>query len=148
MSSQQAKKPSLAVIMITIVLCTILAGGSIILGLPPVLKANNLRSQGATVSGAVTDITLSTGGRGLNRIRFTYNVGGQNYSGVSIVTTKYAKSVRIGDSIPITYLPSDPRIANTPSSTDYNGGMFYLVTGAIVAVLGVIGILYEYRTKR
>jgi hypothetical protein len=118
-------------------------------GLPPVLKEQRLRSSGKMTTATITNITLSQGGRGLNRIRYEYQVNAARNTTEDTVLHSYAAKRQVGEDIPITYLPDTPNVSRTEASTEYRGSLLWIVL-AIFSALTAIGsvISYFYRKSR
>jgi hypothetical protein len=128
---------SMLISLIGVILC-------LIVGLPPVLKELHLQSAGQTVTGTVTYI--QGGGKGRPSIGYTYHVDGVFYAAVEDVRQGFARTQGVGETLTITYLPSDPKVSCIEDA-EATTGYFWLACGALYAAFGMFAS-FKYWKKR
>jgi len=111
---------------------------------PAIRRASRFRQDGASTRGVVT----GTYPKDHNRIGYRYTVGPRTYEGGDMAPGA-ASSYRIGDSLPIYYLRSEPYVsaARIPSETVRSVSVSALI-GALWLVAGASNAYYYFFRRR
>lgn len=131
---------------VLLIVAIVFAGFSL-LGIRDIMVEHALDSRGVPASAVVTERYHSSGKGSTTWLKFAYNVSGKLFVGKSSVTYPFYKSVIVGESVQIQYLPDSPSTARCVQATGYRQGYLLCATGIITVVL--LGAIYvSGRTRR
>jgi hypothetical protein len=119
-------------------------------------KLERLAHDGVATTGKITEMNEHRGNSSTDhQIRFEFTVDGVGVKGFQAVDDEVAGKYRVGDALPITYLPSDPKIhrafavdAAAARKKANHVRIFEIVALAILALIfGSVGAVYLKRLK-
>jgi hypothetical protein len=120
----------------------ILGGMSLLvltMSVPAILQERALDERGKTSVGVITEVT-SRSNKGRRYLYYDYPVSGSKQSGRSRVYLSDSQAPRVGESLPVTYLPDNPKIHRIPLSNGARGDYMGLFL-AIITLLFSAGLL-------
>lgn len=122
---EQARQRTLRQLVLVSVLLFLLLSG-----LPPVLVARSLETQGQATSGKVTQMNH---GRGYS-VHYTYEAGGSTFQGRASVPWPVYENLNIGSTVPVRFLPAYPHTSTVVGSRDSIRGMTLMVYGGLLVL--------------
>lgn len=150
-------KPRIVVVFATsfvflLGLCELLA----VFARSEVKKMDQLARDGITATGKVTEHNEHRGASSTDhQIRFVFSVDGVAIKGFQAIASEIAEKYRVGDPLPITYLPSDPKVHRAFAVDEAAARekarhvrIFEGVSMAILALIfGGVGSVYRKRSR-
>ncbi len=100
-------------------------------GLPPLLVARALDSQGQTTAGTVTSLRH---GKGYSA-SYTYQVGDHTFDGRASLSASAYEALEFGGSITVSYLPAYPHTSTLAGAQTTRPAPLFLVYGALLVGL-------------
>jgi len=112
-----------------------------------------LATQGHKTEAVVTALTKDPGSRGNTDSSFRYRatleyfVEGERYMGSTRVPPSQFASLREGDRLPVTYLPSDPNSATLSTEADLKDNNVYLLGFGFMLLVGILVTYCSYNKE-
>ncbi|HEY1342081.1 MAG TPA: DUF3592 domain-containing protein [Bryobacteraceae bacterium] len=101
-----------------VILCVVLVAGGLVAGIlldgqrrKQAAESAALREHGAAAEAVITRLTRTGDKSEDHRVAYEYAVGGQTYRRTRSVSSRFWRTLHVGDRLPIRYLPPNPEIS-------------------------------------